>query len=153
MYLTIRSCSGGHLSEFKTAHKCSVTFFFFFKLYLFIERDSEQGRGRERGTERIPSRLCADRAPSNEPGDHDPGRSLESDTQPAEPPRCPQGRFLLRENACLSLSFWWFAGSLSCSLAGRWDGPALPPCFCGILPVLGDHVQISSSYKGTSPTG
>ena len=38
-------------------------FTFFFKFYLFILRErknmQEQGEGRQRGKERIPSRLCA----------------------------------------------------------------------------------------------
>ena len=33
--------------------------FFFFNVYLFGEREHKQGRGRDRGRERIPSRLHA----------------------------------------------------------------------------------------------
>ena len=44
-----------------------LVLFFFFQVYLFIMflRESRQKRDRERGRERIPSRLCAVRAEPN----------------------------------------------------------------------------------------
>ena len=80
---------------------CKFGFFFLSLVYLFWRRESvrartcQQGRGRERGRQRIPSRLQAvsaepDTGPSPTNWEIMTWAEIKSQTQLNEPPRCPQ---------------------------------------------------------------